>query len=104
MRKDTKKAFKVMLDALRQDLNNTETPEINKLLPEYGELWTDDYDEGHCVITRFKRTEDEAVEMAQDELLNGKYDDMFQDFIVESRLLPLMLDFMREVAREVCKC
>lgn len=104
MRKETKQAFKALLEAMKADLNNTENREISALLPEYGELWTDDYDEGHCVITRFKRTEDEAIEMAQDELLNGKYDDLFQDFIVESRIRPLMLDFMREVAREVCKC
>ena len=109
MRKYTKQAFKALLDATKKALNDTETPEIADLMPSYGEhLWTDETDEnGNQQIRFFDRSEEEALYEAQYNLLNGcanGEDELLDEFFCESKLRPLMVEFMRCVAKEACKC
>lgn len=110
MKKETKQAFKALLEATKQALNNTETPEIKRLMPEYGEhLWTEEKDcdeNGNWFLVDhyFDRSEDEALYEAQYNLLNGDDEDSLDEFFCESRLRPLMVEFMRCVAKEAVKC
>lgn len=106
MKKETKQAFKALLEATKQALNNTETPEIERLMPEYGKhLWTDEKDDnGNICVHYFDRSEDEAIYEAQYNLLNGDDDNSLDEFFCESSLRPLMVEFMRCVAKEAMKC
>lgn len=113
MRKDTKQAFRALLDATKQALNDTETPEIADLMPEYGKkLWTEEKDcdeNGNWFFVNhyFDRSEDEAIYEAQYNLLNGcanGEDALLDEFFCESSLRPLMVEFMRCVAKEAVKC
>lgn len=109
MRKETKQAFKALLEAVKEDLNNTETPEICDLMPKVGTfmdyVWDcDDNDKWFRRPEKYDVTEEKALETAQDELLNGYQDDRLDEFFCEGRIRPLMVEFMRHVAKEALGC
>lgn len=109
MRKETKQAFKALLEAMKADLNNTETPEICDLMPRVGmhvEYVKDCDDNGNWFLRpeKYNITEEQALKEAQYWFLNGCQDDRLDEFFCESRLRPLMVEFMRQVAMEALKC
>lgn len=108
MRKQTKKAFRELLNATKESLNNTEDSYINHFMPETGVYETEDKDvdeNGNWGFrtSRVRVTEEDALYEAQSELLSKDNQSWFEDFLFEGDLRDKMLSFMRELCKEYVK-
>lgn len=107
MNEQTTKAYKELREELQKALNDSSTPEINALMPEYGEGLEEDYfneDTGRQEIYKFNRTEEEAIKEAQQELLYGLGQPRFKELFYDGSLAIKAEEFLLALAREIVEC
>ena len=109
MNKDTKKAFIELLRATREQLKNKDDSSIKYFMPEVGTFWTEEKDcdeNGNWgfVNSYVTISEEDAISEAQDLMINNKDQSFFDEFIFEGELRVPMLNFMRELCKDIAKC
>ena len=105
MRKETKQAFKELLEVTRKNLNDLDNFEISKFAPEVGvqEDWERDCDdEGNWGFrtVKYNITEEQALEEGQYRLLMDENKGYFEDFLFESEIRGKILNFMKCICKE----
>lgn len=101
----TQKALDELKQELKNQLNDSSNPTISAIMPEYGELESDYADDiGNQQICRFNRSEKDALEMAQEQLLYGNAKRYFKELFYDGALAIKAEEFLLELAKEIVEC
>lgn len=99
-------AYNELVKVLKERLNNECSQGLNDLMPEYGKHLGSDYfdcDTGRQQISYFDRSEEEALQEAQYEMLLGLDESYFEKFVEQYDIQDKVQEFVYALCCNLCK-